>query len=111
MRKIEKQMNVAISRQENWAKGNTTVHIMPDSLRAYVHLHGHHIATVSPDGSVEVNLETLDDWPTVTTKSRLRALGVPVQTRKGRVYVNDVDILTYGYRYMVIDYNETRYTA
>ena len=109
MRKIEKEMNTAISRHQNWSKANTTVWIMPDSKRARVHLHGYHIATVSPDGCVEVNLETLANWPTMTTKSRLRALGVPVVTRKGRVCVNGVDILTYGYRHMVVDYNDTRY--
>jgi len=109
MRKIEKEMNTAVRDHQNWSKANTTVYIMPDSLRARIHLHGHHIATVSTSGSVEVNLETLANWPTNTTKSRLRALGVPVVTRKGRVYVNDVDILTYGYRHMVVDYNDTRY--
>ena len=93
MRKIEKEMNTAIRHHENWSKANTTVYIMPDSLRARVHLHGHHIATVSTDGTVEVNLETLANWPTNTTKSRLRALGVDVYTRNHTTYVDGVPVV------------------
>ena len=93
MRKIEKEMNTAIRHHENWSKANTRVYIMPDSLRARVHLHGHHIATVSTDGTVEVNLETLANWPTMTTKSRLRALGVDVYTRNHTTYVDGVPVV------------------
>lgn len=108
MRKIEKEMNVAVSRQQNWSSANTMVSIS-DEGNALVYLHGHHIATVNPRGDVSVRIDTLHDWPTVTTKSRLRALGVPVATKKGRTYVNGCDIANYGYQAMTVDYNDTRY--
>lgn len=108
MRKIESQMNLAISRKHNWSNANTMVAITDDD-NAMVYLHGHHIATVNPQGDVCVRIDTLYDWPTMTTKSRLRALGVPVTTKKGRTYVNGCDIANYGYQAMTIDYNDTRY--
>jgi len=110
MRKIESLMNRAIARKENWSQANTEV-VVGFQDNATVWLHGHHIATVSPGGTVAVNLETLQDWPTSTTKSRLRALGVPVYTKAGRVYVDGCDVAHYGYRTMTIDYTDTRYIA
>jgi hypothetical protein len=88
MRKIEQQMNRAINQQKSWCSGNTSVTVWDD--RTEVHLHGHHIATVQSDGEVDVNLRTLAKWPTVTTKSRLRALGVNIYQKNWDVYVDGV---------------------
>ena len=88
MRKIETEMNRAITQGYNWSSANTKVHVEPTNGWRYVYLHGHHIATVDTDNEVDPNLETLADWPTNTTKSRLRALGVDVYTKAGTTYVN-----------------------
>ena len=94
MRKIEKEMNRAINQGYNWSSANTKVHVEPTNGWRYVYLHGHHIATVDTGRSdwnwysITPNLETLSQWPTNTTKSRLRALGVDVYTKAGTTYVN-----------------------
>ena len=93
MRLIEEQMNQAINNKTYWSKDNTTVDANAISSKAYVYLHEHHIATYHYDDETIVpNLNTLAAWPTVTTKSRLRALGVNVYTRKGITYVNDREV-------------------
>lgn len=88
MRLIEKEMLNAINNGNNWSKDNTqVVHI---NGIAQVYLHGHHIASVY--GDVDVNTKTLASWPTNTTKSRLRALGVNVYTRNYVTYVDGVAV-------------------
>ena len=96
MRKIEEQMLEAIRHKENWSHANTEVKIFSEGkvnkltyYGAYVCLHGHIIAIVNylNDNSVHINLETLSDYPTRTTKSRLRALSCDVKTEGGITYV------------------------
>lgn len=96
MRLIEKEMNAAIKHGRDWSKDNTRVVIDPD-YREYadVFLHNHRIASVSVwHGKVATSVckETLRQWPTRTTMSRLRALGVDVCTRKGSVMLNGAPI-------------------
>ena len=92
MRKIEQQMLNAISARKSWQGGNTTVSNI-DDVNSAVYLHGNHIADVnSRNGFVMVNQYTLREWSTPTTKSRLRALGANVSTRKGVTYLNNVAI-------------------
>jgi hypothetical protein len=92
MRKIEQQMLNAISTRKSWQCGNTTVSVRPDVCMS-VYLHGNHIADVNSfNGFVLVNTQTLRQWSTPTTKSRLRALGANVTTRKGITYLNNVAI-------------------
>lgn len=94
MKTIERQMNAAIAKRRAWHGANTRVEIV-DGLPwdCEVFLHGNHIADVnSYTGGVTVNKDTLKRWSTVTTKSRLRALGVNVYTKRGVVYLNDVAI-------------------
>ena len=74
-----------------WDGGNTTVSIRDDNSVS-VFLHGNHIADVWALGFVSVNQDTLRRWSTPTTKSRLRALGANVSTRKGVTYLNNVAI-------------------
>ena len=86
MRKIEKEMLNAISEQRYWHKDNTMVH--SDGM---VYLHGNHIATVNDD-SIDINLYTLRRWPTMTTRSRLRALGADLVSIKGVLHLNGKSI-------------------
>lgn len=95
MRVIEKEMLEAIKHGRDWSKDNTRVEAHRGAYRSYdvdVYLHGHHIAEVlcrmGCDDRVHVNQTTLKNWPTRTTMSRLRALGVDVCTRKGEVMLN-----------------------
>ena len=88
MRKIEEQMNEAVNSNENWSLANTTVVYDVEDDASKVYLHGHLIATVDDFGIARPVLSTLIAWPTRTTMSRLRALGVDVCTRKGDIYID-----------------------
>ena len=90
MRKIEEQMLNAVVAQANWTLGNTSVYFSEHLKRSEVFLHGHKLgAYYHQMGSFNVHQPTLKAYPTNTTKSRLRALGVNVSTRKGVTYLND----------------------
>ena len=88
MRKIEKQMlNAVKNKAIRFISGNTWV--SGHGGTSQVFLHNNHIATFQHDtGKLAVNTYTLRQWPTATTKSRLRALGAQVETRNGVVYLN-----------------------
>jgi len=73
MRKIEQQMNNAISNSKDWQSGNTAVTHSHDNVNApvsHVFLHGNKIAEVGD------NFIKLFDggWQSNTTKSRLNAI-------------------------------------
>lgn len=92
MRKIEQQMIVATRNRKNWHLDNTVVCPINEEDCA-VFLHGNRIAEInSKTGVLNVNIDTLRQWSTPTTKSRLRALGANVCTRKGVTYLNNVAI-------------------
>jgi len=93
MRLIESQMNNAIATKVAWSKDNTRVRYSSDDNTSHIRLHGHHIAYYDLTmGEIVPNVATLAQWPTVTTKSRLRALGINVYTRKGITFVNDKEV-------------------
>ena len=70
MRKIEQQMNNAISNNLNWQSSNTRVEFDAETNESKVYLHGNHIATVGDDF-----VQIFDGgWQSVTTKSRLNAI-------------------------------------
>ena len=70
MRKIEQQMNTAISDNQNWQSDNTAVTFDPETNESKVYLHGNHIATVGDDF-----VQIFDGgWQSNTTKSRLNAI-------------------------------------
>jgi len=70
MRKIERQMNNAISNNLNWQSANTAVTFDPETNESKVYLHGNHIATVGDDF-----VQIFDGgWQSTTTKSRLNAI-------------------------------------
>ena len=94
MRKIEQQMLEAIRSRKDWTSGNTRV----DSFfvqsekngkrsGSNIHLHGNHIATQFEDQAAVPNRATFRQWPTTTTRSRLRALGIDASIRKGVAYI------------------------
>lgn len=94
MRKIESEMLAAIRAGTRFMKDNTAVQIN-DAGGAEVYLHGNHIASVDRwTGVVVVNTKTLLAWPTRTTLSRLRALGVDVRIHRGEVFMDD-ELVTY----------------
>jgi len=72
MRKIERQMNFAISNKSDWSSSNTQVSYNENTNCSSVYLHGHQIATVDHNTSA-VKLSSCG-WQTVTTKSRLNAI-------------------------------------
>ena len=68
MRKIESQMNAAISEGKDWKNANTEV-VNIDGV-SYVYLHGNLIAEVDDNG-----IKLYDGgYQSVTTKSRLNAI-------------------------------------
>ena len=70
MRKIEQQMNNAISNNLNWHSANTAVTFDPDTNESTVYLHGNKIAIVGNDF-----IKLFDGgYQTKTTKSRLNAI-------------------------------------
>lgn len=87
MRKIEAQMIEAIkSGKVDWSLDNTRVMAIVGGFE--VQLHGNRIATIDEYGTVKVDINTLKRWPTNTTKSRLRALGVSITTKAGVVMID-----------------------
>lgn len=92
-RKIERQMLQALKDGKTWHSGNTSV-----SYRAPcwdVFLHGNHICEVVQlhgETFYNANLDTFRRWPTRTTVSRLRALGIDAAIRKGRPTINGTEI-------------------
>jgi hypothetical protein len=97
MRKIEQQMLKAIKECKPFRLDNTEVIIHashPASSKTIeVKLHGNSIAIISgADNYLTVNLDTLRRWPTMTTRSRLRALGANLVSKKGVLYLNGKEV-------------------
>lgn len=97
MRKIEKEMLVAIEQRKWFNKRNTCVDYVdagnPHGLRAEIYLHGNHIADYWYESkTLDVDVRTLLFWPTPTTKSRLRALGANVYTKNYQIYLDGVKL-------------------
>ena len=72
MRKLERQMNFAISNKGNWNGSNTSVVYNEFTNCSQVRLHGHLICTFDHNTQA-VKLDSCG-YETVTTKSRLNAL-------------------------------------
>lgn len=88
MRKIEKEMISAIRNGEGFTKGNTAVLWNEGREAFYVCLHGNIIARGYRPmrfGACDYRITAVNfcGWNTTTTRSRLRALGVPVKSQKG----------------------------
>jgi len=72
MRKLEKQMNFALSNKGNWKGSNTEVEFNSNTNCSSVYLHGHQIATL--DHSNQALKLSSCGYQTNTTKSRLNAI-------------------------------------
>ena len=72
MRKLEKQMNFALSNKSNWRGSNTVVEYNDSTNCSSVYLHGHNIATL--DHNTNALKISSCGYETVTTKSRLNAI-------------------------------------
>ena len=72
MRKLERQMNFAVSNKGNWSGSNTQVTYNESTNCSSVCLHGHHIATY--DHNLKAVKLSSCGYETVTTKSRLNAI-------------------------------------
>ena len=72
MRKLEKQMNFAISNKADWKGSNTVVEYNSNTNCSSVYLHGHQIATL--DHNTNALKLSSCGYETVTTKSRLNAI-------------------------------------
>ena len=100
MRKIEKQMVDAVLNKNDFMSGNTAVYFISanesgniNGSHSEVFLHNNHIADYWHNSKeLAVNVKTLARWPTVTTKSRVRALGANVTTKNYVTYLNGVSI-------------------
>ena len=72
MRKLERQMNFAISNKGNWAGSNTSVSYNDSTNCSSIYLHGHQIATF--DHNLKAVKLSSCGYTTNTTKSRLNAI-------------------------------------
>ena len=72
MRKLERQMNFAVSNKGNWSGSNTQVTYNENTNCSSVSLHGHQIATF--DHNLKALKISSCGYQSVTTKSRLNAL-------------------------------------
>lgn len=85
MRKIEENMLQAIAERRNWKSGNTAVEV-ENSGAVSVWLFGNCIAAI--DGQSK-KFKTAG-WPTVTTASRLRALGANIRLHASAGWIEDL---------------------
>ena len=85
MRKIEAQMNSAVSNRVDWSSANTRVEYEQGNGISRVYLHGNKIAEVG------TGFITLFDggWQSNTTKSRLNALLSAFGLKGERVFQKD----------------------
>ena len=72
MRKLERQMNFAVSNKGNWSGSNTQVNFNSNTNCSSIYLHGHLIATF--DHNLKAVKIDSCGYQTNTTKSRLNAL-------------------------------------
>ena len=72
MRKLERQMNFAISNKADWCGSNTQVNYNSNTNCSTISLHGHQIATF--DHNLKAVKLSSCGYETVTTKSRLNAI-------------------------------------
>lgn len=93
MKKIEEKMAAAVKSRRAWSESNTSVivNLCPGEIRVY--LFGNCIYRKNGEGEF-INL---CGWPTVTTYSRLRALGVDICSRQYSPVLRGVGICPKGW--------------
>ena len=72
MRKLERQMNFAVSNKGNWSGSNTQVNYNSNTNCSQIYLHGHHIETFCHETRA-VKIDSCG-YTSRTTKSRLNAI-------------------------------------
>ena len=72
MRKLERQMNMAITHKTDWSGSNTQVTYNNSTNCSSIYLHGHQIATF--DHNLKAVKLSSCGYTTNTTKSRLNAI-------------------------------------
>lgn len=82
MRQIEKLTLCAIERRQNWRRANMAVSIVGGC--AFVFLHDNLICC--QDLATGRRVYSCAGWHTVTTASRLRALGLACHIKNGRIF-------------------------
>mgnify|MGYP003636885326 CR=1 FL=1 len=93
MRKIEQKLVNAINNgSDYWHGGNTTFTRDIKTGLGRVSLHGNHIADIDKDNKATANLECFYHWPTVTTRSRLRALGINASIKNFEACIDGIAI-------------------
>tara|TARA_R110000851_G_scaffold189160_1_gene339324 strand:+ start:86 stop:412 length:327 start_codon:yes stop_codon:yes gene_type:complete len=106
MRKIEAQMIEAIRRKQDWksyknAQGYPAmevVHVREHGINyADIYLHANLIATATPDTwdarpCANPNRAMFSEYPTRTTRSRLRALGVNASIKNGAAHIDGMEV-------------------
>ena len=91
MRLIEEQMLTAIHDRANWSKDNTSVTYNSKKASSVIRLHGHVIAVYGYDyDNMIADKGTFVTWPTRTTASRLRALGIKASLKQGQAAIDGV---------------------
>ena len=102
MRKIESQMNAAITNSKDWKSGNTEVTNI-DGV-SYVYLHGNKIAEVG-DGFIRLYD---GGWQSNTTKSRLNAIlqvhGLPGESVFQKAYTWFAKLYTGNGQFTVVPF-------
>lgn len=93
MRKIEEKMLSALRSKKNFTSNNTFVEYNKYKDISSVYLHGNWIYSFYHETGQE--FFSMSRWETPTTKSRLRALGIPLVTIKGctfyKTFSKDID--------------------
>lgn len=85
MKQIEKQMNEAINAGRNFKRSNTEVYQSEKSTMIF--LHGNLICRINK--ATGRRQYSCRGWHTVTTRSRLNALGANVQMQQGTLIYRD----------------------
>ena len=91
MRKIEQAMKYCINTRTQKTIGNTSI-LVGEFVTGpvIITLHDNVIGGVKFNGEVWCNYDTFKAWPTRTTASRLRALGIDARLIKGNAAINGV---------------------
>ena len=87
-------MKEAITNKQDFKLDNTAVYFNEHTNQSLVRLHNNLIAVIHHGEfkTVEVNESMFAEYPTRTTRSRLRALGVPASIKNGLAVLNGVTL-------------------
>ena len=81
MRKLERQMNFAVSNKANWAGSNTQVNYNSNTNCSSIYLHGHQIATVDHNlRAVKLSSWLSNSDHKIKTKCTLRGSKIRLQS-------------------------------